>query len=356
MNHHLFKMVILSFTLIFMIGHTVEASSAHDHLYSDVSSNHWAYESISTMKDLNIMTENSNGKFNPNGLVTRADAVQFIFNALKLDNTTETQFLFKDIPENATYKHALYTLTSLGIIENTNQFNPNSSLTRAQLCKILGLAFDIVIDQKNHTSFGDVPSNHWAKNYIESLADIEIIKGTRKNIFSPNQKVTRAQMATFLDRSMTFQNELASNEVIYDFLQKDYINTIDHHPNWSSKVIQLVNGEREKQGLSSLHYDHKLAQLAVVKGNDMLNRKYFEHYSPFYGYAWDMAGIFDYSFTSIGENLARNSTSPEAVVQAWLKSTSHKTNMMNKNYTNTGVACVTSNNGDIYWVQLFSKK
>ncbi|KGR76524.1 hypothetical protein CD33_06540 [Ureibacillus sinduriensis BLB-1 = JCM 15800] len=349
-------MAIITFLFTFIIVHSTEVRASTENLYSDVSSNHWAYESISAMKDLNIMTESNEGKFLPNGFVTRADAVQFIFNALKLEPTTETGFLFKDVPQNATYKHALFTLTNLGVIENTSKFHPNDFLTRAQLCKILSLAFDIVIDQKNHTNFRDVPSSHWAKNYIGSLADIGIIKGTTKTTFSPNEKVTRAQIAIFLDRLMTFQNELASNEVIYDFLQKEYIHTIDHHPKWSAKVVQLVNEEREKQGLSKLQYDSKLAQLAVVKGNDMLKRKYFEHYSPFYGYAWDMAGIFDYSFTIIGENLARNSTSPEAVVQAWLKSTSHKNNMMNKNYTNTGVACVKSKDGDIYWVQLFSKK
>lgn len=356
MKHQRLKMVITAFLFMFMLVHSTVARAASENLYSDVSSSHWAYESISAMKDLNIMTLSSDGKFQPNGLVTRADAVQFIFNALKLEGTTETRFLFKDVPHDATYKHALFTLTNLGVIENTSEFHPNDFLTRAQLCKILSLAFDIVIDDKNHTTFGDVPSSHWAKNYIGSLADIGIIKGTTKTSFSPNEKVTRAQMAIFLDRSMTFHNELASNEVIYDFLQKEYIDTIDHHPKWSAKVVQLVNVEREKQGLSPLQHDSKLAQLAVVKGNDMLKRKYFEHYSPFYGYAWDMAGIFDYSFTIIGENLARNSTSPEAVVQAWLKSTSHKNNMMNKNYTNTGVACVKSKDGEIYWVQLFSKK
>lgn len=356
MKHRLFKIAILSFTFMITIGLSVKTSAAHENLYRDVSPNHWAYESILTMKDLNIMDDDRNGTFNPNAPVTRSDAVQFLYNALKLEETTETTFLFEDVPENATYKPALFTLTNLGIIENTKKFHPNEFLTRAQLCKLLGLAFDIAIDDKNHTTFRDVTSSHGEKNYIESLADIQIIKGTTKNSFSPNEQVTRAQMATFLDRSLTFQKELASNEMIYDFLLKDYISTVDHHPNWSSKVIQLVNQEREKQGLSPLQADSKLAQLAVIKGNDMLNRKYFEHYSPFYGYAWDMAGIFDYSFTNIGENLARNATSPEAVVQAWLKSTAHKNTMMNTNYTNTGVACVMSKGGEIYWVQLFSKK
>ncbi|MFC7685748.1 S-layer homology domain-containing protein [Ureibacillus sp. GCM10028918] len=356
MKHDLFKKMIISYIFIFMFATSVEASSSHEKLYSDISSNHWAFESISTMKELNIMSELSNGKFYPNQYITRADAVQFIFNTLNLEKTTETQFLFKDVPENATYKHALYKLTSLGIIQDTEKFNPNDSLTRAQLCKIISLSFNIVVDQKNHSSFRDLSSTHWAKNYIESLADIQIVKGTTKDSFSPNQKVTRAQMAIFLDRSMTFHSELASNEVIYDFLQKDYIQTIDQHPKWSSKVIELVNIEREKQGLAPLQYDSKLAQLAVIKGNDMLNRKYFDHYSKYYGYAWDMAGIFDYSFTSIGENLAKNSTSPESVVKAWLKSTSHKNNMLNKIHTNTGVACVESDDGDIYWVQLFSTK
>lgn len=356
MKHTLFKTILFTFTFIFILSNSVDASTPTTKLYKDVSENHWAYESISTMTDLDIMSDIKDGKFYPNQLITRAEAVQYIFNALNVEKTIETHFLFEDVPEDATYKDALYTLTSLGIIADAKSFHPTAYLTRAELCKLIAIAFNVEVDQKNHTAFRDIASSYWAKNYIESLADIQIVKGTAKTIFSPKEKVTRAQMAIFLERSLNFQNDLASNEVIYDFLQKDYISTVNHHPNWSSKVIELVNVEREKQGLSQLQYDSKLAQLAVIKGNDMLKRNYFEHYSSLYGYAWDMAGIFDYSFTSIGENIAKNYTSPEAVVQAWLNSPSHKANMLNKNYTNIGIACVSNEDGQIYWVQLFSKK
>ncbi len=356
MNQKLFKMIVFTFAFFFMLSNSVKVNAANTTLYNDISSNHWAYESILTMSDLNIMKESSDGNFYPNRLITRAEAVQYMFNALNIEKTTKTEFLFKDVPQNATYRDALYTLTTLGVIYDTQKFNPNNYLTRAELCKLISIAFDLEVGQKNKAAFRDVSSSHWAKNYIESLADIQIVKGTTKTTFSPNQNVTRAQMATFLERSLNFQNDLASNDVIYDYLQKKYIDTINHNPNWSLKVIELVNKEREKAGLSILKNDSKLTQLSVIKGNDMFKRNYFDHYSPLYGYAWDMAGIFDYSFTSIGENIAKNYTSPESVVQAWLKSPSHKANMMNENYTNIGVSCVSNAEGLTYWVQLFSKK
>jgi len=352
---NLFPVIIICILLLSGYTQSVEAAS-NTKLYNDINSTHWAYKSISKMKDLKIMGEVSNGKFYPEQSITRAQAVQYLFNALKVKKTAKTNFLFKDVPQNATYKDALYTLTSLGVIYDTEKFNPNSHLTRAELTKILSVAFKIEVDNKNRTTFRDVSSSHWAKDYIGTLGDINIVKGTSTNYFSPNQTVTRAQMATFLDRILTFQKQVASNEMIYDYLQRGYISTINPYPTWTTKVIELVNAERKKQGLSVLQADSKLTQLAVIKGNDMILRKYFEHLSPFYGYAWDMAGVFDYSFTSIGENLARNSTSPEAVVQAWMKSTSHKNNMMNTSYTNIGVACVKGKDGQLYWVQLFSKK
>lgn len=356
MKRHLMKMLFFSFALFIAISSPAIANAATAKLSSDVTSKHWAYNSIVLMNEMDIMDADAQGMFYPNQSVTRAEVVSYIFRALQLNQTDQMDFLFEDVPQDAPYKEALHTLTDLGVIENVSRFNPDKEVTRAELSKMIAVAFEIAVDQKNDSKFRDVSSKHWAKNYIESMADIDVLNGTGKNMFEPRKNVTRAQIAVILDRALDFREQLTSYKIIYDYLKKDYVSTINEYPKWTNKVIELVNAERNKQGLPALKADKQLAQLAVVKANDMFDHHYFEHYSPNYGYAWDLAGLFDYSFTTIGENIARNYKTPESVVQAWLKSPSHKKNILNDTYTNIGIACLSNDNGEYYWVQLFSSK
>ena len=47
---------------------------------------------------------------------------------------------------------------------------------------MLALAYQIKVDSKNNSQFADITRTHWAKDYIESLADIGIIGGWMLNI------------------------------------------------------------------------------------------------------------------------------------------------------------------------------
>ena len=49
--------------------------------------------------------------------------------------------------------------------------------------------------------FSDVGDDHWAKDYIESLAETGIVNGTGDGEFSPSLPVTRAMFVTFLYRT-----------------------------------------------------------------------------------------------------------------------------------------------------------
>jgi hypothetical protein len=50
-------------------------------------------------------------------------------------------------------------------------------------------------------TFGDVPTGHWAFQFIEALADSSITIGCGGGNYCPDQAVTRAEMATFLARA-----------------------------------------------------------------------------------------------------------------------------------------------------------
>ena len=55
-------------------------------------------------------------------------------------------------------------------------------------------------EEKNMLRFKDVPETHWAYKAIESLADMGIINGYEDGTFKPDEAVTRAELATMLDR------------------------------------------------------------------------------------------------------------------------------------------------------------
>ena len=67
-----------------------------------------------------------------------------------------------------------------------------------------GLTLDYFrFDQSEQDSFfGDVPLNHWAHDYVEKLVDSGITTGCASGMFCPEDAVTRAQMAVFLERGI----------------------------------------------------------------------------------------------------------------------------------------------------------
>lgn len=322
----------------------------------DVSQSHWARSSIEHMLEKHYMTNYQDGSFRPEQTITRAEAATAIARSMQLNLDNNYSPNFKDLSAKHPNYKEICALVKLGVLQNGDYFNPDAPLQRAQIAKMLTLAYKIEVDSKNNSKFSDVKQGYWAKDYIESLADVGVIKGINAQQFAPNRLVTRAQFASLVERSLDFSTKVANREVAYDYLSKSYIPTKNYSPTMSNDVIRLVNVERQKRKLQPLNYDAALTQVAVIKAQDMVNRHYFEHNSPYYGMPWDMATLFDYPYTSFGENIGRKIPSPDAAVKAWMASPTHRENILRENYTNTGVAIAVDSNGNYYWVQLFSSQ
>lgn len=117
---------------------------------------------------------------------------------------------------------------------------------------------------------------------------------------------------------------------------------------FAQQVLQLVNAQRTKAGLGSLSNDDKLANMAMVKAQDMIQNNYFDHNSPTYGSPFDMMRQFQITYRSAGENIAKGQSSPEQVMNDWMNSPGHRANILNSSFTKLGVAYY---NGA--WVQEF---
>ena len=105
-----------------------------------------------------------------------------------------------------------------------------------------------------------------------------------------------------------------------------------------NQILELVNLERSKNGIQPLTINLQLTQSAQLKTRDMLDRNYFGHISNG-GQKWsDFIIKSGYNYTISGENLAKNYTDSRSTVQAWMNSTTHRDNILNKDFEETGIA------------------
>ena len=119
------------------------------------------------------------------------------------------------------------------------------------------------------------------------------------------------------------------------------------------EVLNLVNKERKANGLKPLTLNKELSNVANIKSRDMIEKGYFDHTSPTYGYPFDMMKKFNISYNTAGENIAMGQKTPSEVMNSWMNSSGHRANILNSTYTELGVGIQKDSNGTIYWTQMF---
>lgn len=118
------------------------------------------------------------------------------------------------------------------------------------------------------------------------------------------------------------------------------------------QVVDLVNQERSKAGLPALEESAQLSSAAAVRAQEIVTS--FGHVRPdgsSFSTAIAQKGV---SFNGAGENIAYGQSSPAEVMNAWMNSQSHREAILNRRYTDIGVACYQDSNGVLYWTQLFT--
>ncbi|MDD2181232.1 MAG: LysM peptidoglycan-binding domain-containing protein [Bacilli bacterium] len=119
------------------------------------------------------------------------------------------------------------------------------------------------------------------------------------------------------------------------------------------EVIRLVNIERERVGRSPLTENPKISNLARTKSQDFINNDYFAHNSPTYGTPFNMLRSFGISFSAAAENIASGQRTAADVMNSWMNSSGHRSNILNPTYNQIGVGVARDNNGNLYWTQMF---
>jgi hypothetical protein len=105
-------------------------------------------------------------------------------------------------------------------------------------------------------------------------------------------------------------------------------------------MIRLTNEARIKVGLNALKQNNLLTNAADAKAVDMVTKGYFAHVSPDNKTPFDFIHDAGYDYYAAGENLALDFVSADDVQNALMNSLSHRTNILNKLYTDIGTAVV----------------
>jgi len=126
----------------------------------------------------------------------------------------------------------------------------------------------------------------------------------------------------------------------------------------TAKLVELTNNERVNHGLKALTIDPALTYAATLKASDMINNHYFEHFSPSGKSPWDFIKSAKYYYEKAGENLAMDFRTSEGMHDAWMKSPTHRDNILNPSYENLAIVAVNGvidNHTTTLVVQMFGK-
>ena len=121
-------------------------------------------------------------------------------------------------------------------------------------------------------------------------------------------------------------------------------------------IIKMVNKVRIEKNLPVLKENKKLNILADKKAKIMAKENNLSHTAGGYNSFSDLIKEANIEYLAVGENIARNWKTPDDVMKAWLNSSGHRANILNKKFTQIGVGKAINSKGDVYWVQLFIKE
>lgn len=116
---------------------------------------------------------------------------------------------------------------------------------------------------------------------------------------------------------------------------------------YAYQVLDLVNQERAKKNRNPVTMDKNLLECAMTRAEELT--VYASHTRPNGSICFS---AFPY-FENPSENLAINQGTPEEVMESWIESSGHYTNIMNSKNVSAGIGCY-SQNGHLYWIQCFS--
>ena len=148
------------------------------------------------------------------------------------------QVSFKDVAKNSWYAKAVSFIAARDITQGTGggSFSPEAKLTRAQVIVMMMRAYGIAPDVNPADNFADA-GDTWYTGYLAAAKRLGISAGVGNNMFGPDRDITRQEMFTLLYNSLKVIGQLPEGDSGKTL--SDYIDASDI-ASWAKDAIQML--------------------------------------------------------------------------------------------------------------------
>lgn len=174
--------------------------------FQDLSSVPWAKSGIEGLAVREVVNGVGDGRFSPNGNVTRAQFIQMLVGALEVEDDKAIA-TFADVSAGAWYYKAIATAQTLGIVNGREDgsFGINDPISRQDMAVMMYRAMkaiNIVLpNQEAAAAFQDQETiASYATDAVATMQQEGIINGLDKGMFAPEEHATRALAAVMVYR------------------------------------------------------------------------------------------------------------------------------------------------------------
>ncbi|WP_027087943.1 S-layer homology domain-containing protein [Cohnella panacarvi] len=181
--------------------------------FSDIRS-HWAKSDIETLASKLLVKGTSADTFSPDKDISRAEFAALIARGLGLE-MVESDTAFTDVAATGWYAKAVRATVQAGIVQGRTDttFAPSATITREEMSVMLAKALAFVGRQPDVSAkqssllaaFADnVNISDWAKAFAAQSVDAKVLSGDAQGKFNPQQKATRAEAVSTLNRLLDY--------------------------------------------------------------------------------------------------------------------------------------------------------
>ena len=167
---------------------------------------HWAQNTINKWVDKGDISGYPDGTFRPNNMITRAEFVVLVNNAMGY--TKSGYAYFSDVPSHYWGKNAIQTGVAAGYISGDGNgiFRPNDPVTRQEAAAMISRILDLKQNESRAYRYTDSYAiSNWAKGVVGAVSEAGIMAGYPDGSFGPNRVLTRAKAVLALDKTVNYK-------------------------------------------------------------------------------------------------------------------------------------------------------
>lgn len=182
----------------------------------DVKESDWFFKDVSYVLANGIFKGTSNTTFSPNKEMTRGEFVTILGRYAGVKDASKTapaKTVFSDVSATEYYGSHVAWAVEKGITKGTSAttFSPNENITREDMATMMvryANAMNINLPKASTEKFGDdAKISAYAKDSIYVMKAAGILIGNEKNLFAPQDKTLRCEVAKVMHIFIEFANK-----------------------------------------------------------------------------------------------------------------------------------------------------